>query len=110
MSNITARQVAGFVLKMVRPFPGAIAVMVMVAFIWAIDLSIRPYFLKLILDRVTDATSDNIFALLMFPAGAYFFMAFAISTSHRLHDYFVGIKMIPRLRQRIANDTFGKFI
>jgi ATP-binding cassette subfamily B protein len=108
--NITAKQVASFVIKMVRPYPASIAVMIIVAFVWAIDLSVRPYILKIILDRATDAPSDQIFDLLILPAAAYFFMSFAMSSVFRLYGYFVEIKMIPRLRQRIANTNFGKLI
>jgi ATP-binding cassette subfamily B protein len=68
--NITAKQVASFVIKMVRPYPASIAVMIIVAFVWAIDLSVRPYILKIILDRATDAPSDQIFDLLLLPAAA----------------------------------------
>ncbi len=110
MNNISAKDVASFTLKMIRPYPGPIFVMILVAVVWAIDLSVRPYLLKIILDRVTEASQDNIFALLLFPAGAYFFMSFAVSSVYRLYGYFVEIRMIPRLRQRIAHTNFGKLI
>jgi ATP-binding cassette subfamily B protein len=31
-------------------------------------------------------------------------------TSHRLRDYFMEIKMIPRMREKIANDALGMLI
>lgn len=109
-NNVTGKQVAQFTLEAIKPFYGAIWVMILVAFVWAIDLSVRPYILKIILDRVTDTANDAVFAALLVPAGAYFFMSFSVSTVYRLYGYFVEIKMIPRLRQRIANTTFGKLI
>ena len=55
-----------FILKMIRPFPGSIAVMFLVACVWAIDVSLRPYILKVILNRVTEAPSQEIFTYLAF--------------------------------------------
>jgi ATP-binding cassette, subfamily B, bacterial len=110
MTDISAKHVFSFILQMIRPFYGAIVVMFLVAFAWAIDLSIRPYLMKIILDRVTETPPETIFEALLVPAGAFFFMSFAMSTVFRMYGYFVEIKMVPRLRQRIANTNFGKMI
>lgn len=104
-SDISTKQVASFVCKMIRPFPAGISVMFLVAFLWAIDLSLRPYILKIILNRVAEVPSQDVFIYLTLPALAYLFMSFLLSTVFRLYGYFVEIKMIPRLRQRIAIST-----
>lgn len=110
MKTITTRDVASFVIKMAKPYPVAILVMVLVAIVWAVDLSVRPYLMKVILDRVSEATNDNLYVLLLYPAGGYFLMSFMMSTLFRCYGYFVEVKMIPRLRQRITNTNFSKLL
>ena len=100
--GILTKQVASFIYKMIRPFPGGISVMFLVACIWAIDLSLRPYILKIILNRVAEVPAQDVFDYLTLPACAYVFMSFLVSTGFRLYGYFVEIKMIPYLRRRIA--------
>ncbi|HUX79704.1 MAG TPA: ABC transporter ATP-binding protein [Alphaproteobacteria bacterium] len=101
-SDISAKQVASFIWKMIRPFPGGIFAMFLVAFVWAIDLSVRPYILKIILNRVAEVPPHDVFDALVLPACAYLFMSFLVSSCFRAYGYFVEIKMIPNLRQRIA--------
>lgn len=100
--DISAKQVVSFIVKMIRPFPGGISVMFLTAFVWAIDLSVRPYILKIILNRVAEVPPHEVFDYLTLPACAYLFMSFLVSTCFRLYGYFVEIKMIPYLRQKIA--------
>ena len=52
MSNITSKQVAFYIINAIKPFPLSIFSMVMAAVIWAIDLSLRAYLLKVILNRL----------------------------------------------------------
>lgn len=110
MIDISSKDLARFITNSVRPFYGAIALMVIVAFAWAIDLSLRPYMLKVILDRVAEVPAHDIYEALLIPAGAYFMLAFTMSTLYRMYSYFVEIRMVPRLRKRIAESNFSKLI
>lgn len=105
-SAISTKQVVSFIWKMVRPFPGGISIMFLTALIWAIDLSVRPYILKIILNRVSLVPSSDVFEYLWVPAAAYIFMSFLVTTIFRLYGYFVEIRLIPCLRQNIANSSF----
>ncbi len=51
---------------------------------------------------MTEVSPHDVFDYLTLPACAYLFMSFLLTTSYRFYGYFVEIKMIPRLRQRIA--------
>lgn len=110
MTNTTAKDVFRFMLQVIRPFPAGVSFMVIVSVAWAIDLSLRPYLLKIILDRVSDTPAHDIYGALLIPAGAYFLMGFAISTLYRFYAYLVEIRMIPRMRQNIAQSNFGKLL
>lgn len=110
MNDISQKQVATFIVKMVRSFPVALSVMFLVALIWAIDLSLRPYILKIILNRIAEPQSTSTFDLFFWPVTFYLFMSFLLSTVFRLYGYFVEIKMIPNLRAKIANVCMGKLL
>lgn len=108
--DISAKHVAAFICKMIRPFPLGISVMTLVALVWSIDLSFRPYLLKIILNRVADFPPSGITSLVLLPAGIYLFMSFLGSTVGRLYGYWVEIKMIPALRQRITETAFENLL
>ena len=80
--------------------------MFLMAFTWAINLSIEPYILKIILDRVTHASSNSVFQSLLAPIGAYLFMSFLMTAMQRVYGYFVEINMIPKLRLKISQFSF----
>ncbi|MBA3813937.1 MAG: ABC transporter ATP-binding protein [Alphaproteobacteria bacterium] len=104
--DISTKQVFSFIYKTVRPFLWGIFVMVFVAVMWAIILSVRSYTLKILLNRVTDDTTPDLFAYLMGPALVYLLISFLYPTIFRIHGYFVGIKMIPQLRRKIGESTY----
>jgi ATP-binding cassette subfamily B protein len=108
--EITTRDVFKYIVKVIKPFPAAISVMFLVSFVWAIDLSVRPYLIKIMLDRINDTPQNEIFAALMVPAIIYVCASFFVSSLFRLYGYFVEIKMIPCLRERIANDALGRLV
>ena len=103
LTELTELTAFSYIIKMLKPFPTAIGVMFWVSIIWAIDLSFSPYLLKMMLNRAADAPEDGIFEHLIYPSSLYLIMRFIIITSYRFYDYFVVIKMIPFLRNNIAN-------
>ena len=76
--------------------------MFLVAIIWAIDISIRPYLIKIILNRLSSAGNQNIYFYVGAPVILYLSMYFLMNSTFRLYEYFVEIKMIPNLRTSIA--------
>jgi ATP-binding cassette subfamily B protein len=106
MSDISNRQVFSFIFKVMKPFPIAILTMVLVAVVYAIDLSLRPYILKIILNRIAEGSPQDVFIYLTMPVLAYLSLTFTITSLFRLYGYFVEIKMIPTLRQNIASSVF----
>lgn len=108
--DISTKQLASFIYKVVRPFAGGIFVMFAVAITWAVVISVRPYILKIMLNRVADVPSQDIIEYLTIPALVYLFVSFLYPTIFRVHGYFVEIQMIPNLRQRIAQSSYGLLI
>ena len=105
MNNISAKQILSYIVKAIKPFPLPIFSMVMAAVIWAVDLSLRAYLLKVILNRLASSEQHNIFVNLIVPIIFYLGLYLLLSMSFRLYNYFVEIKMIPALRAKIANDA-----
>ncbi len=105
MNNISAKQILTYIVKAIKPFPLPIFSMVMAAVIWAVDLSLRAYLLKVILNRLASSEQHNIFVNLIVPIIFYLGLYLLLSMSFRLYNYFVEIKMIPALRAKIANDA-----
>lgn len=110
MSNITARQVASYIINAIKPFPFPIFVMVLAAGVWSIDLSLGPYLLKIILNRLASSSQNDIFIYLATPVILYFCSFLLLSIIFRLYNYFVEIKMIPCLRAKIANEALAMLV
>ena len=106
MSNIPAKQLVLYISNIIKPFPLSVLTMFLTAIIWAVDLSLRAYVLKVILNRLAASEQHNIFANLIGPIIFYLGLYLLLSISFRLYNYFVEIKMIPALRAKIANDAF----
>lgn len=105
MDNITAKQVIIYIANTLKPFPVGVISMFLTAIIWAADLSIRPYLLKVIFDRLAISKQEDVFAHLAMPVILYLLSYLALSVSFRLYNYFVEIKMIPNLRTKIAGEA-----
>lgn len=100
------KQVALFIYEMVKPFWVSITVMFLTTCVWAADLSVRPYVLKVIINHVTNDSEQNISVHLVVPAAIYIFLTFLVSNIFVVYEYFVEIKMVPNLRKKIADNCF----
>ncbi len=110
MNTITARQTWSYIIKNIKSYPVSIFVLFMVTVVCSIDFSLRPYLLKVILNRLTNGMQTDVFVYLAVPSILYFSSMFVFITSHRFFDYFVAIKMIPRMREKITNDALGMLV
>ena len=110
MNNITAKQIACYIINSIKPFPLPIFSMVMAAVIWAVELSLSAYLLKVILNRLASSEQQNIFANLIVPIIFYLGLHLLLAISFRLYNYFVEIKMIPALRAKIANEALEMLV
>lgn len=110
IGNINNKQVFLFIIKMISPFFRSIMLMFLVGIVWSIDLSLRPYILKIMLNRIVEYPAHSIFEYLMLPVGVYLLMSFLHSSVFRLYSYFIEIKMIPYLRQNITKSIFDDLL
>ncbi len=100
------KRIIGFVLSAFRPFKVLIAGQFIVALVWAIDLSLRPYILKIIFDKIPTLTPETaiheLFALFAFYLG----MSLLITFVFRFYD-FIWLTLRPNLKRHIG-DTLMK--
>ncbi len=109
-SNVKAGQVWSYIINTTKPFPVGIFIMFWTALAWSADLSIKPYLLKVILNRLPEGTQENVFTNLVVPIVLYLVMYLILTTTFRLYNYFIEVKMIPEMRQKIANDALGLLV
>jgi ATP-binding cassette, subfamily B, bacterial len=87
-----------------------IGIMFFVSIIRAIDLSLRPYLLKIIIDDLSQFSSYNNFnyttKFLLF----YFLLMLFTASVFLLYGYFIEIKMIPSVRKKITISTFSHLL
>lgn len=110
MVDLKIKQIGAYILRTIKPFRFPISVMFWVALVWAIDLSVRPYLIKTILNRLAVGNQADVFSYLAGPIILYLCVYVTLTTSFRAYDYFVAVKMIPKMRERIANDAVGMLL
>ncbi|SPM44707.1 ABC transporter permease [Orientia tsutsugamushi] len=108
--DIKIKQVWSYIIRSAKPFPLSIFVMFLVSVVWSVDLSVRPYLLKIILNRLAESGQTDVFHYIVGPIALYLLMYVSLTTSFRAYGYFVEIKMIPKMREKIATDAFGLLV
>ena len=79
---------------------------VMVAIIWATNLSLIPYALKLIIDRVSSwESSESLFSAVKFPALLYVGLVSSMWCVFRFYDW-LAIKTYPDMQYKIKEEMF----
>lgn len=95
-----SKKTSSFILEMIAPFKWLIAGQFLVCIIWGIDLSLRPYILKTILDKITVLTPSLAYEAIKKPAYLYIFLTFFIVLAFRFLSY-VCLKIYPPLKKNI---------
>ncbi len=80
---------------------------VLIAIIWAIEMSLSPYLLKLIIDGVAQNPQNQakMLAMVLIPVIIYFFMSIVMNLTFRFHDY-LNLRLLPEISANIEKDMF----
>ncbi len=72
---------------------------IFIALVWAIEMSLSPYLLKVIIDTVVRYPTDqiNMLAAILIPAVLYVLMTIIINLTFRLHDY-LNLRLYPEIQ------------
>jgi len=106
VENNPTQSLIAFIWHFVRPYRGKFLCLLFVALAWGIEMSVRPYTLKLILDRLEIQTSESgsIVLALLLPAAAYLGCEAAINIIFRFYDS-IRMFVYPHLQADIIRET-----
>jgi len=90
-----------FILGVVRPFSTLLGVQVGISLIWAIDVSLRPYLLKVMVNKMQTLGLTESHGPLIMAGCVYVLMAFTMVSIYRVWDY-TWLKFNPPLKRHIG--------
>lgn len=81
------------------------------ALVWAIDMSLRPYLLKVIIDSVVQYSPNHakLIPAISIPAVLYVFMSMLLNITFRLYDY-INLRLYPEMKAAVNKDMFAYLI
>ena len=97
MQEVYNKNPVYYILNITRSFYWSIILMFFIATMIAADLSLKTYVLKVILDRLSEPLIENTFTYIGGPILIYLFLSLFMTSLFRFYDYFIQIKMIPKL-------------
>lgn len=97
-----------FFFDLIKPYKGYVSAIFFIGFFWAINNTLSPYVLKIIIDKVAVFGGDKslIFAAILPYALLYIMLQFLVSADMRLLDW-IKLKLFPRLRYDISTQMFA---
>ncbi|EKE11143.1 MAG: hypothetical protein ACD_15C00135G0004 [uncultured bacterium] len=100
------QSIISFIWRFSKPYRGKFCCLLSVAFIWAAEMSIRPYTLKVLLDRLAIPSSEgsSLLPSLFWPALGYLGCEVMINLMFRFYDY-IRMFIYPSLQIDIIRET-----
>lgn len=99
----TPKSLWQFIGLFIKTFKIEIGIFALVAFIYAVDIVIQPYLIKVIIDRITEFPKvSNYFLLLFWPSCLFIIVALITTLVYRIWDYLY-LKIFPEIRASIIN-------
>lgn len=94
--------VLSFIVSVLKPFKWLVIFQLILCFIWAIDLSLNPYLIKVILNKISSAVEGKRIVELMQPAFFYVLMSGVVALTSQLYDW-LALKLYPNLRTYLTS-------
>ena len=85
----------------VYPFRWLVLAQLIISVVWAIDLSLRPYLIKMMLDGLVKVQGSGDYAILVLPAFFYLLLSCLFLFTYRLYDYLL-LYVGPPLRRMLG--------
>lgn len=79
-----------------------------VALIWAIEMSLSPYLLKVIIDAVVQFPQNQtkVISAILIPAILYVLMSIILNITFRVYDY-INLRLYPEMKAAVSKDMFA---
>lgn len=108
-NNSTNGSISSFVLECLKPFKLGIIILLITGILWAIELSVTPYITKIIIDKLSYITGENIIKELLKPVLFYFLLLIFIISMFRFND-FIWIKITYPLKRHVGEVVMKKMM
>jgi len=102
MKKTLPRSPLPFIFFFLKPYFGYFLIFLIVPILWAIDTSLEPYFIKLVLDTLEKTPRESELLIhLSYPILFYAILRIFINLINRVHDY-ISLKFLPHFNNRIV--------
>jgi ATP-binding cassette subfamily B protein len=108
-SQVSKQSVTKFILTSVKPFRWWVFGQIMVSVIWAIDLSLSPYLLKMMVDRMAVTPLAQAYDVLFMPASLYITMLLVVVLMFRFYDY-AWLHINPPMKRHIGSVLMDRML
>lgn len=102
-------EVLSFAKRSLAPFKKWIIGQSLVSILWAMDISIRPYLIKVMIDRMPGIKPEQVYAALIGPISMYILLSILMVLVLRFHDY-VGLHLNPPLKKHISLELMERMM
>jgi ATP-binding cassette subfamily B protein len=98
-----------YIFSCVRSFKYWIIAQCFIGIFWAIDMSVRPFILKVMIDRLNSASPETAVRMLTTPAALYIGMSLLMVFFFRIYD-FIWLNINPGLKRYIGNSLMNRMM
>lgn len=105
--KIMKNRTFNFILQCIKPFKYWIVGQLCVGIIWAIDISLRPYLLKVLLNRMPCINHEEAYTALLWPAIFYILLSTFMVFVFRMYD-FIWLNLNPPLKRYVGLQLMQK--
>ena len=102
----TKASIVFFIIGAIKPFRWLIAGQFIVTVIWAIDMSLSPYLIKVILNKITMILPSQAFDALLLPTTLYIVMGVIVVVTFRFYEWIL-LCFHPNLKKHIGVILMG---
>jgi ATP-binding cassette subfamily B protein len=97
----------GFIWHFIKNYRLSIAFLGFISLFWAVEVTMQPYILKIIIDRISDQpNSTDVTALILLPVSLYISLEIIKSILNRVYDYIL-LKVMPLILSNIWYQVFN---
>jgi len=106
---MSQNQTTRFIFESVMQFKWWTVPQIIVAILWAVDVNLRPYILKIMMDRLQDLSPANAIAQLAGPAILYILLTLGVVIMFRCYD-FIALTLQSSLRRYVGDRLMSRMM
>lgn len=104
--SVLPKTLLSFFLHFLKPYKRYVAGLFLVSCLWAVQMSLWPYLMKVFVDRLSEAHGQAVIAHLTGPALCYVGLSLALGILFRFYDYLL-MQFLPSLKRDVQHAMFS---